>query len=78
MATPSFPIRTFPSVNHSTHDRRSTEVLGSALSHLHSPCDFVQALMKLQRAAQLITSALDLDVLLERVGQRYRRIDRLC
>ena len=30
-------------------------------------CDFVQTLMKLQRAAQLITSTLDLDVLLERV-----------
>jgi sigma-B regulation protein RsbU (phosphoserine phosphatase) len=30
-------------------------------------CDFVQTLMKLQRAAQLITSTLDLDALLERV-----------
>lgn len=36
-------------------------------SHIHSPCDLVQALMKLQRAAQLITSTLDLDLLLERV-----------
>jgi sigma-B regulation protein RsbU (phosphoserine phosphatase) len=33
----------------------------------HSSCDFVQALMKLQRAAQLITSTLDLDPLLDRV-----------
>jgi sigma-B regulation protein RsbU (phosphoserine phosphatase) len=34
---------------------------------LNSSCDFVQTLMKLQRAAQLITSSLDLDALLERV-----------
>ncbi|WP_433966975.1 PP2C family protein-serine/threonine phosphatase [Tunturiibacter gelidiferens] len=34
---------------------------------IHSSCDFVQALMKLQRAAQLITSSLDLDVLFDRV-----------
>jgi sigma-B regulation protein RsbU (phosphoserine phosphatase) len=34
---------------------------------IHSSCDFVQALMKLQRAAQLITSSLDLDMLLDRV-----------
>jgi len=34
---------------------------------IHSSCDFVQTLMKLQRAAQLITSTLDLDPLLERV-----------
>src|ERR1700740_3378011 len=34
---------------------------------IHSSCDFVQALMKLQRAAQLITSTLDLDALLDRV-----------
>src|SRR3954471_2153991 len=40
--------------------------LGSR-SRIQSPCDLVQALMKLQRAAQLITSTLDLDVLLERV-----------
>src|ERR1700757_2815581 len=30
-------------------------------------CDFVQSLMKLQRAAQLITSTLDLDQLLDHV-----------
>src|SRR2546425_6782614 len=30
-------------------------------------CDFIQALMKLQRAAQLINSTLDLDHLLDRV-----------
>ncbi len=34
---------------------------------VHSSCDFVQALMKLQRAAQLITSARELDPLLDRV-----------
>src|SRR5437868_13300860 len=34
---------------------------------MHTSCDFVQTLMKLQRAAQLITSTLDLDRLLERV-----------
>jgi phosphoserine phosphatase RsbU/P len=34
---------------------------------IHSSCDFVQTLMKLQRAAQLITSTLDLDALLDRV-----------
>jgi sigma-B regulation protein RsbU (phosphoserine phosphatase) len=33
----------------------------------HFSCDFVQALMKLQRSAQLITSTLDLDRLLDRV-----------
>src|SRR5215469_16124409 len=37
------------------------------LSPIHSSCDFVQTLMKLQRAAQLITSTLDLDALLDRV-----------
>src|SRR5690242_18459308 len=36
-------------------------------SSVHSPCDLVQSLMKLQRAAQLITSTLDLDGLLHRV-----------
>jgi sigma-B regulation protein RsbU (phosphoserine phosphatase) len=36
-------------------------------SRVHSSSDFVQALMKLQRAAQLITSTLDLDALLDRV-----------
>lgn len=34
---------------------------------LTTSCDFVQTLIKLQRAAQLITSTLDLDPLLERV-----------
>ncbi|MBV9227353.1 MAG: SpoIIE family protein phosphatase [Acidobacteriaceae bacterium] len=34
---------------------------------IQNSCDFVQTLMKLQRAAQLITSTLDLDALLERV-----------
>ena len=36
-------------------------------SSINNSCDFVQTLMKLQRAAQLITSSLDLDALLERV-----------
>src|SRR5215469_12172664 len=36
-------------------------------SRIHSSCDYVHALVKLQRAAQLITSTLDLDSLLERV-----------
>jgi len=49
-----------------TSDRPiSTSV--SIPSHIHSSCDFVQTLMKLQRAAQLITSTLDLDSLLNRV-----------
>jgi sigma-B regulation protein RsbU (phosphoserine phosphatase) len=34
---------------------------------IHSSCEFVQVLMKLQRAANLITSTLDLDALLDRV-----------
>jgi len=34
---------------------------------IHTACDFVQTLMKLQRAAELITSTLDLDPLIERV-----------
>ncbi len=34
---------------------------------INSSCDFVQTLVKLQRAAQLITSTLDLDALLDRV-----------
>jgi phosphoserine phosphatase RsbU/P len=34
---------------------------------IHSSCDFVQTLMKLQRATYLIASTLDLDALLERV-----------
>jgi sigma-B regulation protein RsbU (phosphoserine phosphatase) len=41
--------------------------LGTIPPRIHSSCDFVQALMKLQRAAQLITSSLDLDKLLDRV-----------
>jgi sigma-B regulation protein RsbU (phosphoserine phosphatase) len=36
-------------------------------SNIHTSCDFIQTLMKLQRAAQLITSTLDLDPLIERV-----------
>src|SRR5437868_6827635 len=36
-------------------------------SRINTACDFVQSLMKLQRAAQLITSTLDLDPLLDRV-----------
>jgi phosphoserine phosphatase RsbU/P len=35
-------------------------------SSAHSSCDLIQSLMKLQRTAQLITSTLDLDVLLQR------------
>jgi sigma-B regulation protein RsbU (phosphoserine phosphatase) len=34
---------------------------------MRTSCDFIQTLMKLQRAAQLITSTLDLDTLLDRV-----------
>jgi sigma-B regulation protein RsbU (phosphoserine phosphatase) len=45
----------------------TTDVLSAIPRRIHSSCDFVQALMKLQRAAQLITSTLDLDVLLDRV-----------
>lgn len=40
---------------------------GSIPARINSSCDFVQALIKLQRAAELITSTLDLDALLERV-----------
>jgi sigma-B regulation protein RsbU (phosphoserine phosphatase) len=36
-------------------------------SSIHSSCEFVHVLMKLQRAANLITSTLDLDALLDRV-----------
>lgn len=36
-------------------------------AYLESSCDFVQALMNVQRAAQLITSTLDLDRVLDRV-----------
>ena len=48
----------------------SPRLISSSLSipsRIHSPCDLVQALMKLQRTAQLITSTLDLDALLQRV-----------
>src|ERR1700686_1981957 len=59
MATPFLPISTpVPPI---------IDTLGVTSAHIHSPCDFIQALMKLQRAAQLITSALDLDVLFDRV-----------
>lgn len=45
---------------HSTHHRVSP--------HSAPPqCDFIRALMKVQRAAQLITSTLDLDCLVDRV-----------
>ena len=37
------------------------------ITQTQSSCEFVQILMKLQRAAQLITSTLDLDQLLDRV-----------
>ena len=46
---------------------RPTSRRGSIPSRIHSSCGVVQALMKLQRAAQLITSTLDLDALLDRV-----------
>ncbi len=36
-------------------------------SHIHSSCEFVQVLMKLQRATYLIASTLDLECLLDRV-----------
>src|SRR5271168_4883914 len=36
-------------------------------SPMHSSCEFVQVLMKLQRAANLIASTLDIDALLDRV-----------
>jgi phosphoserine phosphatase RsbU/P len=45
----------------------SIDALEALPTRIHSSCDFVQALMKLQRAAQLITSSLDLDVLFDRV-----------
>ena len=38
-----------------------------AVPRIRTSCDFVQTLMKLQRTAQLITSTLDLDTLLDRV-----------
>jgi phosphoserine phosphatase RsbU/P len=43
------------------------DALRSTFPRIHSSCDFVQVLMKLQRTVPLITSALDLDVLLDRV-----------
>ena len=43
------------------------DALSAVPQRIHSSCDFVQALMKLQRAAQLITSSLDLEVLFDRV-----------
>ena len=43
------------------------EANGLDHGRLHTSCDFVQALMKLQRTAQFITSTLDLEVLLDRV-----------
>jgi sigma-B regulation protein RsbU (phosphoserine phosphatase) len=36
-------------------------------SRIHSSCEFVQVLMKLQRATHLISSTLDLDTLLDRI-----------
>ena len=55
MATPALPTPL------------TIDVLSAIPPRIHSSCDFVQALMKLQRAAQLITSSLDLDVLFDRV-----------
>ncbi len=57
MATPFLPT-SYPA---------TPDALSPTSSRIHSSCEFVQALMKLQRTAQLITSALDLDVLLDRV-----------
>jgi sigma-B regulation protein RsbU (phosphoserine phosphatase) len=45
----------------------SSAALEAVPHSIHSSCEFIQALMKLQRAAQLITSTLDLDVLFDRV-----------
>jgi len=50
-----------------TTSTRSIGPRRSLPSRIHSSCDFVQTLMKLQRAAELITSTLDLDALLDRV-----------
>jgi sigma-B regulation protein RsbU (phosphoserine phosphatase) len=58
MATPFLPT-SYPATR---------DTLSSTASRIHSSCDFVQVLMKLQRIAPLITSALDLDVLLDRVA----------
>jgi sigma-B regulation protein RsbU (phosphoserine phosphatase) len=46
-----------------------SDVLRVPALRLNTQCNFVQALMKLQRAAQLITSTLDLDPLLDRVAK---------
>src|SRR5262245_40678324 len=46
---------------------RTTSVPSPIPARIHSSCEFVQTLMKLQRAAQLITSTFDLEALLERV-----------
>jgi sigma-B regulation protein RsbU (phosphoserine phosphatase) len=43
------------------------DALNTVSTRIHSSGDFVQTLMKLQRAAQLINSTLDLDVLFDRV-----------
>jgi sigma-B regulation protein RsbU (phosphoserine phosphatase) len=43
------------------------DALDTVPTRIHSSGDFVQTLMKLQRAAQLINSSLDLDVLFDRV-----------
>jgi phosphoserine phosphatase RsbU/P len=59
MASPYLPVSISP--------HPSIDALTATSSRMHSSCDFVQALMKLQRAAQLITSSLDLDVLFDRV-----------
>jgi sigma-B regulation protein RsbU (phosphoserine phosphatase) len=70
MATPFHPIRTLPPTPATSQPARHfppVDVFGATSSHIHTSCDFVQTLMKLQRMAQLITSALDLDVLLDRV-----------
>ncbi len=72
---PSFRFERFARSS-SAHDRsRPTSRPTSA--HIHTSCDFVQALMKLQRAAQLITSVARSRCAARARGQRYRRIDRL-
>ena len=50
-----------------TASTRTSSTRRALPSRIHSSCDFVQTLMKLQRAAELITSTLDLDALLDRV-----------
>ena len=45
----------------------SSDTANGIPSQIHSSCDFVHTLVKLQRAAELITSTLDLDSVLERV-----------